>query len=257
MHLSRWHVTWLILAVSDKPIPSPTPDQLALLALGDMALLMPPPDKCDGLSLHWGTDPIYLPYDPADPMNAAVALAGLERARPCGAPALRRSTPLFCDGDGEPLRHGMMYWLLLALLLASGLPEEECMRYSWHSFRSWLACALLAAGAEPSRIQCMLRWRSAEALRIYARMNKADYCTWVAAAMLADVDSVRTTNSHEVVQQDGSTVINHMPLVDADGRAAALQSALPRMYVAAQSEDGGAEQELDGIDHEELDSVEL
>ena len=40
--------------------------------------------------------------------------------------------------------------------------------YSDHSFRIYLACALYAAGCPPERIMAILRWKSEEALLIYA-----------------------------------------------------------------------------------------
>ena len=51
--------------------------------------------------------------------------------------------------------------------------------YSLHSFRIYLACALYAAGCPNDRIMAILRWRSEEALAIYARMNDAERTGWV------------------------------------------------------------------------------
>ena len=63
-----------------------------------------------------------------------------------------------------------------------------------HSWRIYLACALLASGALHAQILSMLRWRSDEALRLYARLNDDTYATWVDAAGNAAIDSVRTSN---------------------------------------------------------------
>ena len=41
------------------------------------------------------------------------------------------------------------------------------------------ACALLAKGASQAQILSMLRWRSDEALRLYARLNDTSYATWL------------------------------------------------------------------------------
>ena len=40
----------------------------------------------------------------------------------------------------------------------------------------------------------MLRWRSDEALRLYARLNDATYATWLDEAATADVNSIRSSN---------------------------------------------------------------
>ena len=65
-------------------------------------------------------------------------------------------------------------------------------KYSMHSWRAYLACALLDAGASNATIQALLRWKSDEALKIYARMNKHTYADHLAKAGQAKVDSVRT-----------------------------------------------------------------
>ena len=71
-----------------------------------------------------------------------------------------------------------------------------------HSFRIYLACALLAAGAPESRILNMLRWRSGESLRLYARINDFEYLTWVDAAGNARVDSIRSSNVGRLAAAD-------------------------------------------------------
>ena len=93
---------------------------------------------------------------------------------------------------------------------------------------------------DDATIQCMLRWRSAEALRIYGRMNPSNYMTLLKKAVLSDVSSVRTTNSHRTI------------VYDADARAEQLQQAIPQLYAEARAEDEGIEAPLDGIDDDHL-----
>ena len=245
MHLALANVVWLIRAASSALIAAPTVLQLALLAVGDMALVRPPPDKADQLSLHWGTDPIYLPYDDTEPINACRWLAKAEVARATPANG-RRTTPLFVDGKGAALRQEPLNKRLRAML-ALHLPESEIHKYSWHSFRSWLACALLAIvddqgrrAVDPGTVQCLLRWRSEEALRIYGRLNPEAYGSLLTRAMLSDVRSVRTTNSH------------HAVVYDFDAQAAALQRGLPQLYAQARAEEAGEEEPLEGLDDSEL-----
>ena len=133
-------------------------------------------------------------------------------------------------------------------MLALQLPAGEIHKYSWHSFRSWLACALMAmVDADGKRvcdngtIQCFLRWRSEEAVRIYGRLNPSAYAGMLQRAVLSDVSSVRTTNLHRTV------------VIDADQRAAELQRALPQMYAHARNEDAGEEEPLEDIEEDELD----
>ena len=61
------------------------------------------------------------------------------------------------------------------LRTACGLSEAEARGYSVHSFRIYLACALYAAGCPNDRIQAILRWKSEDALLIYA-VRAAERC---------------------------------------------------------------------------------
>ena len=98
-----------------------------------------------------------------------------------------RSTPLFSEGpvaEGgaqKPVRQGYVDQMLRGLLLTFMAPEVA-RRYSWHSFRIGLACALRAAGAPDSVILALCRWKSAASLRCYARMSSADSASWLDAA---------------------------------------------------------------------------
>ena len=89
-------------------------------------------------------------------------------------------------------------------------------------------------------IQCFLRWRSDEAVRIYGRLNPGAYSSMLQRAVLADVSSVRTTNAHR-----------HL-IYDSDAVAAQMEKGLTRMYAQAQAEDAGEEEPLEDIDDEEL-----
>ena len=75
-----------------------------------------------------------------------------------------------------------------------------------HSFRIYLACALLEAGASSGTIQCMLRWRSDDALRIYARINDYKYADMLDKAAGSSISSIRTTTA-ATVAAEGSAVL--------------------------------------------------
>ena len=115
----------------------------------------------------------------------------------------RRAQPLFCDGGGRPLRHASTDAAFKDMLRAAGVGDERAATMSMHSWRSYLACALLASNATPAQILSMLRWRSEEALRVYARLNDTAYATWLDAAGRARVTSVRTTNVAALARADG------------------------------------------------------
>ena len=63
-----------------------------------------------------------------------------------------------------------------------------------HSFRRYLACALLAANASDAKICTLLRWRSAKSLAAYAALNDSAYASLIDAAAAATINSIRTAN---------------------------------------------------------------
>ena len=189
-HLTMANVHWCIGGVT---IAAPTVEQLQSLKRGDYALLRPPPSKSDQFSLHWGAATIYLPYDPTSHICAARELAREEIRR--GVPAAERGLrPLFVCETGGPWRHGQLNTVFHHLLVRV-VGAERAAFYSMHSWRIYLACALLAAGASAGTIQGMLRWRSDDALKIYARINDSTYADWLTLAASATVSSVSTTTT--------------------------------------------------------------
>ena len=145
---------------------------------------------------------------------------------------------------------------------------EAATNYSIHSFRIYLACALLSAGASHGTICAMLRWRSDDALKIYARINDDKYADELEKAACARVSSVRTTTSasagllHEMAACAGGHVQSReagfqgywqavaatiaegdmaarddTPVVDADAHVMGLHAALGSLTIAADRRD--------------------
>ena len=156
----------------------------------------PPPSKSDQFSLHWGASTIYLRFyssAAAHPICAARDLAA-EELRRCVPAERRRSVPLFAHSGDQPWRHAELVQLfeqMMTLIVGAAAAAS----YSIHSFRIYLACALLSAGASSGTIQAMLRWRSDDALKIYARINDFRYADDLDRAARARVSSVRITTS--------------------------------------------------------------
>ena len=59
---------------------------------------------------------------------------------------------------------------------------DAAKNYSLHSFRSYLACAMLAAKCSDAQIQAALRWASDEALELYKRTSDEEYGAWLLRA---------------------------------------------------------------------------
>ena len=135
------------------------------------------------------------------------------------APDDRRSTPLFCgvDGIGTPMRGPMIDLLFLQLMTFVLGDAAKAKKYSLHSFRSYLASALLAAGCTDAQIQAALRWASAEALLIYKVIGREDYGDWITRGQTA-----RTTGARAAALSDGAQLPAYGPTGHGDVDPAAI-----------------------------------
>ena len=202
--IKRASLSWRIAGVI---VAAPSRAQLEGLCRGDFALITPPPSKADHFGTFFGNRPVWLPFVDT-PGNAAAALAQLELRIPVAA-AERRSSPLFMEAPRTPLGAGRAD-RLLKHLLHQIMSKSEASRYSWHSFRIGLACALLAKGARPELIQALCRWKSPESLVIYARLNAEAYGDWVLSALSARISSVQTANLPPIDDADCAALLTEV-----------------------------------------------
>ena len=255
-HLSRGNLAWKI---GGRFVRSPSPGQLRSLQVGDFAVLTVAPSKADQHGIHWGQAPIYLPFHgPSVVVNAARALRDLELAWPLEG-IERRNNPLFCNASRGPVHHSQADRRFKDALVAIGTPPDELAHYSMHSWRIYLACALLAKGASEAQIMSMLRWRSNEALRIYARMNDAEYATWVDVAADADISSIRAANLPPLLSPEqaneqrswlasaldadiSSVPVQRRPVVDADDVMGDVCAGMRSMMAVAAASDAAADE---------------
>lgn len=169
----------------------------------------PPPSKTDQWGTIFGNQFVFLPFDEADPANAAAALRDYELAFPLGGRA-RDSVPLFSMDPAaldEPLRASMMDVVMKTLFfLIMGTARAAC--FSFHSFRIGLACALLAAGYSYAETQAHCRWQTDASIQIYARQNADMFGTRVLAAANQTVSSVVVANFlRQEVELDGDATV--------------------------------------------------
>jgi hypothetical protein len=175
--------------------------------------------KNDVYAEFYGSRPSKLEFADGPLPNACRELVRLELAAAL-PPAARSKTPLFGPSVGKEWHHSLITRVFTFLLIhASGVEPAAAGAYSIHSFRIYLACALYAAGCPNDRIQAILRWKSEEALLIYARLNDSERNAWIAKARAATVDS---------------NVAAHLPTIDGADMAAALMD----VQVAAGTDDG-------------------
>ena len=158
----------------------------------DYVLLAPRGSKCDQWGTCHGTEPIVLPFHD-EPLNAAKWLRDLELRRPSRGEERQRA-PLFANDNGRPFKDAT-FAAIIHDVLAAVLGPVRAKLYSPHSWRVWLASALRMADASDARIQAMGRWLNPESIKIYARMSKEEYASWVDKVMgVRRIDTARTTN---------------------------------------------------------------
>ena len=179
--MSKWHLRWKI---SGLDCADPAREQLLALKRGDMAIILVAASKADPFSVSFGNHPVYLPFVPDDPLNAAKWLASMELQTPIRGEQARRAAPLFAiDVQGkEPFYNNLVENTLSNALKATSLSQEECVKLTPHSFRVGLACALLAANTPFPVIKALCRWRDDDSVKIYARMSPTAYCGHLARA---------------------------------------------------------------------------
>ena len=174
--LSFAHLTWRIRGVDHAVL---TRAQLMSLDEKCYAVLTVGSSKADQLGMRWGNKPIWLPYHPTAAINAARALADWEAVTriPEGE---RRDTPLFWgeSGDRKALKQSELTPTFERLLIHV-LGPEIAKKYSFHSFRRYLASAMLSAKCSNAQIQAALRWASEEALGLYAVTEEREYGSWL------------------------------------------------------------------------------
>jgi hypothetical protein len=195
-----WRLRGVIYSVPPRQL-------LSDLQAGDAAGVSPSVAKNDQFKEVWGQFVIWLPFG-SELGNAARQLRDLELLSRVPA-AERARTPLLRADRTRPQEAltQAQFDTVHAALFQLALGPTRAKRYSGHSGRIELACRLLAAGASTEIIQALVRWRSAAAVRIYARMNDSAYMSWLQRAAAADVSSVQAAN---------------LPVIDLGGAIVAL-----------------------------------
>ena len=160
----------------------------ASMQLGDGVYFAHGLAKNDPMGAYFAATPSFLPWR-ASGRCACRMLAELD-LQAAIAPEARDNTPLFGPSPGAYFT-GNQVDAAFTLLLAEGarVPEDELSNYSDHSFRIYLACALLAHGTPRWLIKRLLRWRGDAALELYARVSDQDWSSNLEGALRATVDA--------------------------------------------------------------------
>jgi hypothetical protein len=164
---------------------------------------------------------MWFRYDDQNPLNFAWRWRQWEEAHPCPASERARWPAFSPTGDSRPFTGGQADGLLRAVLSLVMTAAEAAQR-TWHSCRITLATRLFARRGEPRGIardeiegviQSLVRWKTVEAMRIYARMQSAQYADYVDMAT-----DVRTNT--------GGDIPTDLPEVDPEGILAETQATI-------------------------------
>ena len=165
-----------------------TREQRRQMRKGDGVFLAHGVSKNDPFAAFFAATPTFLPWRPSGRCACRRLLALEDRADV--PPALRAKTPLFGTEVGAGFTDVQLDAAFRLLLVrGAGVSVEDALGYSVHSFRIYLACALLAAGCPRWLIMRMLRWRGEESLDIYARVSDHQWEEQLAGALGAQVDA--------------------------------------------------------------------
>jgi hypothetical protein len=165
-------------------LPS-TPEVVQSRKNGDMLRGRSAPSKCDRLNTDWGSRDMWFRYDDTNPLNFAWRWQQWELRHPCPEDQ-RHQWPAFSpSGDDEPFTGGRADGCLRVMMLTVMSAAEAAQR-SWHSARVTIATRLLklrgksiARDEVEAVIQTLVRWKTLEAARIYARMGADEYADYV------------------------------------------------------------------------------
>ena len=206
-YLRRANLTW----VDDdgEPLPS-TPEVTASRRNGHLLRGRAPPSKCDRLATEWGARYMWFRLDDSNPLNFAARWRQWELDHPC-PPQDRGTWPAFSPfGNEVPFTSSRAGALFQALLVVAIGALAAALR-SWHSCRITIATRLYArrgtsdVGRDEVEgvIQAVVRWKTVEAMRIYARIEPAHYARYVDMAASLEGES-------------GETIPDTMPPVDPE-----------------------------------------
>ena len=105
---------------------------------------------------------------------------------------------------------------LLRSVLTHCFSASVASVYSFHSFRSGLACALYASKCPDAMIQLLCRWMNPASLRLYRRMTPGQYEELIRNASTVDITSIQTSNIPRVSGDVSFATINGWECPPAD-----------------------------------------
>ena len=212
-----------------------TVESWASLINGDMIRAHPGPSKCDRDNVSFGNIKQWFRYDDTNPLNFAAVWAEWEINYPCPVDERDTWAAFSPDGDEHPFSCASLRALLTVLMLATIGAAETALR-SWHAFRVTIACCLMARPeyranpqAQEALIQMLVRWKTPESVRRYAKTLPCDYAD--------HVDAVTRTDGHPLADMRHKVTIDPTACYeDIEAAIAELEAKLHHAKLAARKE---------------------
>ena len=151
------------------------------------------PSKADSDGTIFGPNLMTFLYNPSNPMSFAASV--VRYLTLFGSP--RGYDPLFTADNGRRWTASLIDSTLAAVMAATLSPANRVGK-TFHSKRVWLATALMDRKSPEGEIQALVRWSSAEALRLYARMHHLDQARKRDNTLHADVHTVNAARRPRV-----------------------------------------------------------
>ena len=185
--LSLWHLTYRIRG---QLLRAPSREQLLAFGWGDGVYISTCACKNDPKNVKYGNTPTLSEWHPTRTISFAREMVKYELMR-SALPERRKLEPMVLGPCGTSWTKAGLDSLFKMLIGYVAAPARA-KQLSVHSFRVWLACALLAAGATPEQIMLLLRWSSEAARQLYARLSERVQGSLLNAACDVQIDSIRS-----------------------------------------------------------------
>ena len=186
--------------------------------------------KTDRDDMEWGGRDMWFKVNSADPLNFAYEWIQWELAFPCTGD--RSCWAAFSPNGGEAPFATSELQRDFNRLMEQAIGSVEAALRSWHALRVTAASALGQAKKPDGVIQCVIRWKTVEAMRLYNKMDRDYY---------ADVVDEITRTSVNVTTFDEA----QLPAMGHYDTARALDEALAALDL---DEHEAAAQVLDGAE---------
>ena len=183
------------------PVRRPSVEQLRAGLHQEVWLyIYPPPSKCDPDGSQFGTKAIPFKRSAHDDTVSLFLQEEIQMHEQGVTDEQRAKMPVFSSEPGVPFHRAAIDTALADALRLCTTPEVA-QHLSWHSYRIRLACKLKADNCDNPTIQAAVRWRTDEAIAVYARWEREYHHELLERASKHDATSVQFTALPEVDEQ--------------------------------------------------------